>query len=173
MEVWMQQICGDTPEQKKEQSRAGYCLLAEMAKNMYGYDLKEENNPVVRTTTGKPYLRLHRELFFNISHSGNWIVCVLGSVPAGIDIQYHRKIAIEKTAERICNPEEWKLFMKMRTEEEKEKLLFDIWTKKESYLKYTGEGIRRDLREVFYKDCRFYRLKVPEGYSATLCVECV
>lgn len=37
-EVWMQQVSGKTPEEKKEQSRAGYRLLAEMVKMRYGYD---------------------------------------------------------------------------------------------------------------------------------------
>ena len=89
-EVWMKQVSGKTPEEKKEQSRSGYRLLAEMIKTRYAYDLEKETDSVMRTETGKPYLRLHPELFFNISHSGEWIACVLGNVPVGIDIQYHR-----------------------------------------------------------------------------------
>ena len=94
-EVWMKQVSGKTPEEKKEQSRSGYCLLAEMIKTRYAYDLEKETDSVMRTETGKPYLRLHPELFFNISHSGEWIACVLGNVPVGIDIQYHREIKLE------------------------------------------------------------------------------
>lgn len=90
-EVWMKQVSGKTPEEKKEQSRSGYCLLAEMIKTRYAYDLEKETDSVMRTETGKPYLRLHPELFFNISHSGEWIACVLGNVPVGIDIQYTEK----------------------------------------------------------------------------------
>ncbi len=93
-EVWMKQVSGKTPEEKKEQSRSGYCLLAEMIKTRYAYDLEKETDSVMRTETGKPYLRLHPELFFNISHSGEWIACVLGNVPVGIDIQYHREIKL-------------------------------------------------------------------------------
>ena len=69
-EVWMKQVSGKTPEEKKEQSRSGYRLLAEMIKTRYAYDLEKETDSVMRTETGKPYLRLHPELFFNISHSG-------------------------------------------------------------------------------------------------------
>lgn len=43
--------------------------------------------------------------------------------------------------------------------------------KKESYLKFTGDGIRRELCEISYEGCRFYRLVMPEGYSGMVCVE--
>ena len=146
-EVWMKQVSGKTPEEKKEQSRSGYRLLAEMIKTRYAYDLEKETDSVMRTETGKPYLRLHPELFFNISHSGEWIACVLGNVPVG------------------------KLFTQADTEKEKKNILFQIWTKKESYLKFTGDGIRRELCEISYEGCRFYRLVMPEGYSGMICVE--
>ena len=35
-EVWMKQVSGKTPEEKKEQSRSGYRLLAEMIKTRFG-----------------------------------------------------------------------------------------------------------------------------------------
>lgn len=170
-EVWMQQVSGRTPEEKKEQSRAGYWMLVDMVKTKYGHDLEKETDPVMRAETGKPYLRLHPELFFNISHSGEWITCAMGNVPVGIDIQYHRKIKLEQTAKKICNPEEWELFQQADTEREKMDFLFQIWTKKESYLKYTGEGIRRELCELSYDGCRFYQLAMPKGYSGMVCVE--
>lgn len=170
-EVWMQQASGKTPEEKKKQSRAGYRLLAEMAKTIYGYELEKERDPVMRTENGKPCLRLHPELFFSISHSGEWVACALGKIPVGMDIQYHRKIELEKTAQKICTPEEWKFFQQVATEQEKEALFFQIWTKKESYLKYTGEGIRRALCGISYEGCCFYRLPMPERYSGMICVE--
>ena len=162
---------GKTPEEKKEQSRAGYRLLTEMVKTRYGYDLGKETDPVVRIETGKPYLRLHPELFFNISHSGDWIVCALGKVPVGIDIQYHREIKLEQTARKICTPEEWKIFMQADTEKEKKDVLFQIWTKKESYLKLTGEGICKELCGISYEGCRFYQLAMPDEYSGMICAK--
>ena len=120
---------------------------------------------------GRRYVRLHPELFFNISHSGEWIACVLGNVPVGIDIQYHREIKLEQTARKICTPDEWKTFIQAGTEKGKKDFLFQIWTKKESYLKYTGEGICRKLCEISYDGCRFYRLVMPEEYSGMVCVE--
>ena len=96
---------------------------------------------------------------------------MLGNVPVGIDIQYHREIKLEQTARKICTPDEWKTFIQAGTEKGKKDFLFQIWTKKESYLKYTGEGICRKLCEISYDGCRFYRLVMPEGYSGMVCVE--
>ena len=102
--------------------------------------------------------------FFNISHSGEWIACALGNVLVGIDIQYHREIKLEQTARKICTPQEWKLFTQADTEKEKRIFCFRSG-QKESYLKFTGDGIRRELCEISYEGCRFYRLVMPEGYS--------
>ena len=132
-EVWMKQVSGKTPEEKKEQSRSGYRLLAEMIKTRYAYDLEKETDSVMRTETGKPYLRLHPELFFNISHSGEWIACVLGNVPVGIDIQYHREIKLEQTARKICTPQEWKLFTQADTEKEKKNIYYVIDKRSDEY----------------------------------------
>ena len=88
----------------------------------------------------------------------------------GLDIQYHREIKAEQTARKICNPEEWKLFQQADTERGKKDVLFQIWTKKESYLKFTGEGIRRELCEISYEECSFYQLTMPDGYSGMICV---
>ena len=42
--------------------------------------------------------------------------------------------------------------------------------KKRSYLKFTGEGIRRELCEISYEECSFYQLTMPDGYSGMICV---
>ena len=148
-EVWMKQVSGKTPEEKKEQSRSGYRLLAEMIKTRYAYDLEKETDSVMRTETGKPYLRLHPELFFQYQHSGEWIACALGNVPVGIDIQYHREIKLEQTARKICTPDEWKTFMQAGTEKGKKDFLFQIWTKKrklsEVYRGWDPQAVVRDF----------------------------
>ena len=36
---------------------------------------------------GKPELKYQKDLHFNISHSGNWIVCVISSGSVGVDVE--------------------------------------------------------------------------------------
>ena len=65
----------------------GISSVSRMIKTRYAYDLEKETDSVMRTETGKPYLRLHPELFFQYQHSGEWIACGAGKCPCGIDIQ--------------------------------------------------------------------------------------
>lgn len=154
--------------EKKQESDTGRELLFSVIKKVYNVDLEVEKEPIQREAGGKPYLANHLDICFNISHSEGAVICVVGSIPMGIDLQIHRKRNIEKTAKRILSQEEWNWFEKSGHAVE---CFYEYWTKKESYLKYTGEGIRRELRELEYTDCRFYRIPFDSGYSCTLCID--
>lgn len=39
---------------------------------------------------GKPYFKGHADLHFNLSHSGNFAVCIIAGTPCGIDIEGNR-----------------------------------------------------------------------------------
>ena len=39
---------------------------------------------------GKPYFKDHADLHFNLSHSGNFAVCIVAGMPCGIDIEGNR-----------------------------------------------------------------------------------
>ncbi|MCI8464356.1 MAG: 4'-phosphopantetheinyl transferase superfamily protein [Lachnospiraceae bacterium] len=101
---------------------------------------------IARTKRGKPYFPEQPDLHFSISHSGDFWVCAFSERPVGVDIQKHVKRAGEsqtqaaarlaRMAERFFHPEETAWVM-----EYPYKRFFQIWTAKESYVKYTGEGI--------------------------------
>ena len=67
------------------------------------------------------------------------------TLPVGIDAE-NRFPWKESLAARICHPLERERLRKLEPEEQ-EQWLNRIWSRKESYLKYLGTGIRRDLRE--------------------------
>lgn len=158
-----------------QESRIGQELLLFIVKKVYGVDLAVEKNPVQREAGGKPYLVNHPDIHFNISHSDGAVICAVGRIPMGIDLQIHKTVCggslcrqrIEKTAKRILSKEEWDCFEKSGHAAE---CFYEYWTKKESYLKYTGEGIRRDLRELEYTGCKFWKVPFESGYSCTLCI---
>lgn len=157
-------------EKGKKASRASECgrkLLRALLRDMYGIEISGEKESVSREKDGKPFLIDYPGIYFNISHSGDYAVCAVGEVPLGIDIQYHKKGDHRKLARRIMTQEEWKRYENSGFQEE---FLFRCWTRKESFLKYTGEGIRRELRNLIYERCSFIECGLWPGYSGMLCV---
>ncbi|MBS6196106.1 MAG: 4'-phosphopantetheinyl transferase superfamily protein [Clostridiales bacterium] len=151
----------------KNASRAGRELLKVILREEFGVDVSKEEKAIGRDVWGKPFLKYHEDLFFNISHSGDYAACALGRVQVGIDIQYHKAVNVEKMGRKILSEEEWGAF---KAEGCLVEGFYSFWTKKESFLKYTGEGIRRDLKGLEYGECRFFELDFCDGYSGKICV---
>lgn len=162
--VKLQKMDGNKGERPGETGRR---ILREILRKEYGIDISCEQEPIIRETGGKPILALHREIHFNISHSGKYVVCSVGSEPMGVDIQYHKEGDHRKMARRIMTEEEWEIYASSGFCKD---IFFRYWTKKESFLKYTGEGIRREMGALSYEKCRFYELNLWKGYSGMLCV---
>lgn len=149
-------------------SLMGKKLLGQMLLEQYGIDLSQEKNPLGKERQGKPFLLHHPEIHFNISHSENLVSCGVGNIPLGLDIQFHKQGNFQKTAKRILSPEEWVKYEKAGCTPE---MFFQFWTKKESYLKYTGEGIRRELSALSYEDVQFFALNLEQGYTGMVCIQ--
>lgn len=124
-------------------TQTGELLLNKGLAELYGIDLKKEERD--KGPQGKPYLPLHPEVHYNISHSGKYVICVLAGVPVGIDIQEKRITNIQRVGKRIFPPDKYREFLKS---EDMQDEFFRQWVQRESYLKWTGEGITKDLREL-------------------------
>jgi 4'-phosphopantetheinyl transferase len=88
---------------------------------------------------GKPVLHEPNGIHFNISHSGNWVVCAVDDTVVGIDVEMIKPIDF-KIAERFFSRDEYISFMN-QPEEIKLKYFYMIWTLKESYIKAEGKGL--------------------------------
>lgn len=77
--------------------------------------------------------------FFNLSHSGDYIVCAISEREVGVDIEKigNARLAVAK---RFFHPEE---IRKLDGEpiECRDDLFFTYWSVKESFLKYIGTGL--------------------------------
>lgn len=154
--------------QGRRLSALGRELLADILLESYDIDLSREEEPIARHPLGKPYLTGHEGLYFSISHSGSWAACAVGRTPLGLDIQYRKKKETDALAARILDAGE---FSSYENSADRNVSFYDFWVKKESYLKYTGEGIRKDLRIVTYENCRFFFFpEMIAGCAAALCV---
>ena len=112
--------------------------------------LIEANNPyfdyeIAYNSQGKPYFLSFREIFFNISHSSNYVVCAIGDKPVGIDIEGGRK-GRQNLARRFFDRAESDWI----EEAESDERFFRIWTLKEAYGKATGFGVLEVLDKIVY-----------------------
>lgn len=98
---------------------------------------------VLRTGKGVPFFPQAPGLHCSVSHSGGVWLCALSSAPVGVDLQNHKPCQREKLSRRFFRPEE-DAFLAARDYEP----FFDLWAVKESYLKYTGQGITAGLDSV-------------------------
>ena len=102
---------------------------------------------------GKPYFPEHPEIHFSISHSGEYWACAIASKEVGLDLQEENATArARKLAKRFFHPHEQAYLKSVDY-----RAFTRIWAAKESYLKYTGEGIAGGMSHfsVVDEDGRF------------------
>ncbi len=117
---------------------------------------------------GKPYV-VDCPYQFNLSHSGDYLLLAVGDAPLGVDIEKITKIR-PKTLEKHFTDEE-----QARVAKEGKTAFFEIWTQKESYVKYTGEGIKGLSKIRTYPEEIAFFTKQYEAYQIAVCTrkECL
>ena len=86
---------------------------------------------------GKPHLKENSHIHFNVSHSGDWVICAISSKPVGVDVEQMKERNID-IAERFYAEEEYESLLACENVSE---LFFKYWTLKESYVKAEGKGM--------------------------------
>lgn len=113
---------------------------------------------------GKPYFLSNCEIFFNISHSSNYVVCTIGNRPVGIDIEKCRKCR-QNLAKRFFAPSETEWIEERDCDER----FTRIWTLKEAYGKAVGQGVLDILGEIVYRldkgKMSAYKHGIPQNFT--------
>ena len=81
---------------------------------------------------------------FSVSHSGDYSVAAFSEKNIGCDIEKLRPAPIRIAQSKFADGERDFIFSQ-KTDKEKDEAFFRIWTLKESYLKYTGDGLNYGL----------------------------
>lgn len=130
---------------KKEEDR----LRSLAAGILLSYGLRErgidlENCKLITGAHGKPQVAGCEGLHFNLSHTGNYAVAVFSDAPVGIDIE-HRRTLRQSLLDKCCTKDEqaW-----IQSQPDKEMAFVRLWTAKESYVKWSGEGITFPLKNI-------------------------
>lgn len=106
------------------------------------YDLDNKDITFGSGEFGKPYVNNIDEFHFNISHTRNGIAVAFSDRPVGIDIERIQNDD-RGVAERFFVSDEFEYIYD--PVQEREKRFFEIWTKKEAYIKCKGKGLSMDL----------------------------
>ncbi len=131
----------------------------------------------------KPCLdKPNESVFFNISHSGDWVVCVISNKPCGIDIE-SIKDSDFGIAKRFFTQDEYESLMKQPADY-RTKYFFMLWTLKESYIKTDGRGLSLPLDSFSFEfgagqitlstkntltDCFFKQFDIDETHIMSVC----
>lgn len=122
-------------------------------RNLALNDLPSEAK-IIREDNKKPRLDVE-DVYFNLSHSHGVCVLAMGASEIGIDIEKIRDLDYSKFD-----------FIDAQDKED----FFKEWTRRESYLKYTGKGLS-NLRMDIPSDAHFEFFPVYDNYLICICAK--
>ena len=125
-----------TEPKKHMRQRIGAGLLLEKVLALCFDGKKPDEFVRSRGVHGKPMIE---GVEYNLSHSGDWVICAISDKPVGCDIEKIRK-APATVANHFFSDKE-KEYLDGLSPEQYDEGFFRIWTLKESYVKMTGEGL--------------------------------
>ncbi|WP_425400678.1 4'-phosphopantetheinyl transferase family protein [Aeoliella sp.] len=174
-DAWLAQL--DPVEQQQHQrfvtpelSRRFLAAHGGLRQVLAGYlDCQPDELEFERAPKGKPFLP-DRALEFNISHSGDEVVLVVGRQPVGIDIEFTRSITdLRRLAEKYFTDNEL-ADLRGLPDDVALGYFLQIWTRKEAIVKLTGLGLGASVRllDVASVSCDFCRIELPPQWETNL-----
>ncbi|TCO70398.1 4'-phosphopantetheinyl transferase family protein [Marinisporobacter balticus] len=156
----------------------GKIAIKSLICNSYG--LENEDIYFSVNKFGKPYVKGVKDLHFNISHSGEWVVYAIDRSSIGIDVEEINDIDLD-IADRFFSKDEYSELLELNKEHRLGRF-FDLWTLKESYIKAEGKGMSipldsftiRKKGEVISikgadKSYYFKQYDIAENYKLSVC----
>ncbi len=133
----------------------------------------------------KPFLKDYPNRYFNISHSGDYVVVAFSDCPVGIDIEKNKGNRL-KVAKRFFTQQELDDLFSLAGEKDRIDYFYQLWTLKESYMKAIGKGISMSLDSFSFKkfpnavgliyssddkDFQFVNYQIDVNYACHLCTK--
>lgn len=157
-----------------------------LIRTIIGVKLRIRNECITfeKNQYGKPYLREYSNFHFNISHSGDYVVCAVDDKPVGIDIEEEKHIEYKEIARKFFTVHEIDYINKQDKEIQLSKF-YEIWTLKESFIKCCGRGLSMPLNSFYIQiddidnirvitngECKehiFKQYNIEQGYKMAVC----
>lgn len=135
----------DSRDKRQIQHHSGFELLKIGLRKEFGLDISESD--IITAEKGKPYLLGNKNCFFSISHCDGLCCCIVSPCECGIDCESIRDFR-PNVISRIFTSDEIMWFDSLDTKR-KNRFFFILWTLKEAYGKFTGNGIA-DMKNVSF-----------------------
>lgn len=136
-----------------------------------GYRTGSQGKPELTELPGSAKSPWH----FNLSHSGDYVILAASTEPVGVDLQKWIPVR-QGLAERFFTAAENRWLVAL-PERERIGGFYRLWTRKEAYGKYTGQGIGSAVSEDLSgemqcrkKGIRFLEQTPEDGYSIAICM---
>lgn len=111
------------------------------------YETKNNDLSFTRNAYGKPQLKGFSQFHFNISHTRSAIAVAIAEEEVGIDIELIKEADFNIARRFFTKQEQSYIFAKVADKEiEQQRRFYEIWTKKEAYIKYVGKGLFMPLK---------------------------
>lgn len=151
----------------KRNSAIAWLLLAQAVRQEYGLLLQED---FCFAPGGKPYLSGYPKLHFNLSHCNKAVACAISSAPIGLDVEQIQPVK-DSVLRFVCNAEE---IAQVQQAPNPQIAFCQLWTQKESLLKLSGEGLRRELPGLLQQTDEvefFSHVYAEKGYALSCCAK--
>jgi len=150
------------------------CLFADLLARVMLREFVEGPVEFSILPSGKPVLTDVQGVHFNVSHAGDWVVCVVDDKEVGIDVEEITEIDLSISDNFFCREEHLDIVNAGSSTDR----FFEYWTLKESYIKFTGTGLSKPLNEfrieflggeIRVEDVYFRQYEVGDGYKLAVC----
>lgn len=135
-------VCEIPEENKQAEHTAAHGLLHRMLAEEYGVTAPE----LGYGEHGKPFLPDHPAIHFNLSHCAGLAVCAVGTAPLGVDAEGIRPFR-QNVMRRAFSDAETNAVLRCGNPD---RLFFQYWTLKESFVKAIGVGVSYPLSTVCF-----------------------
>lgn len=123
---------------KGKMQSLGVGLLLQLACKEAGLEGADEH--IAYGENGKPFLVDFPDVQFNLSHSGERVMCVISPFEVGCDVEIIKGDR-GRLAKRFFKPEESAWIKHFDSIEAQSEAFYRLWTLKECYMKVTGRGM--------------------------------
>ena len=139
-------------------------FLARVLKTEYGISPLPE---LARTDLGKPFFPALPHIQFSISHSKSIILCAVSAKPVGVDIEDIRPRR-ESLPQYALTEGEFSRYQSLGGDWP---AFYTLWTRKEAWCKYTGQGLGHSWDQTPQEEGLFYGEYAGEDWRAAVCGE--